>query len=191
MPNSVIDFLRTRKSAPMPLIGSPGPSEPDLQTILEVGCRVPDHEALAPWRFILYRGAGAAKAGEVLAQIQEARNGPLNAAQRERELSRFSRCPLGIGVVSSPTESLKAPEWEQFLSAGAVALNLVHAATALGYAANWVTGWYAGDAEAAAGLGARAGERFVGFVFIGTPRGDIPERVRPDWRAHTREFGAD
>jgi nitroreductase len=71
------------------------------------------------------------------------------------------------------------PEFEQLLSAGNVALNLVHAAFAMGFAANWVTRWYAFDAAAARMLGARDGERFVGFVQIGTPAAVIEDRPRP------------
>jgi len=42
-----------------------------------------------------------------------------------------------------------------------------------------VTRWYAYDAEAGEALGVRYGERFVGFVSIGTPTAVIEDRPRP------------
>ena len=71
----------------------------------------------------------------------------------------------------------------QLLSAANVAFNLEHAAFALGYAAQWNTRWFAYDEEAAAMLGARAGERFVGFIQIGTPAAVIEDRPRPPLEA--------
>ena len=103
----------------------------------------------------------------------------MDAASLEREQMRFLPPPLTIGVLSAPKPHPTVPEWEQFLSAGNVALNLVHAAFALGYAANWVSRWYSMDAEAARMLGAREGERFVAFVQIGTPVAAIEDRPRP------------
>ena len=94
---------------------------------------MPDHGRLEPWRFILYRGEARAKIGEKLAELAEKREGPLPEGRRQQELARFSRAPLVIGVISSPKEHPKIPQWEMFLSGGAAAMNLVLAANALGY----------------------------------------------------------
>lgn len=179
--DAVLAHLRRRKSALLPTLGEPGPSAAELAILMEIACRVPDHGVLMPWRFVLMRGSAREEAGERLAAIVERRAGPLDPAARRKELNRFTRAPLVVTVVSAPKADPKVPEWEQFLSAGAAAMNLLHAATALGYGANWVTGWYAEDAEASAMLGAGTGERIAGFVHVGTIRDETPERPRPDW----------
>lgn len=190
MNDAVLSFLRTRKSALLPTLGEPGPDEGQIGAVIEIAARVPDHGVLNPWRFILYRGDARMRVGEALAALQERRNGPLDPVSLKKELARFSRAPLVVGVVSSPKNDPKIPQWEQFLSGAAAAMNLVHAATALGFGANWVTGWYADDAEAARLLGAGEGERFVGFVHVGTIRADTPDRPRPDWRDLVSDWSA-
>lgn len=188
MNDTVISFLRQRKSALLPTLGEPGPDAETLGVMLEIAARVPDHGVLNPWRFILYKGEARLKAGEALATLQEKRGGPLDPVALKKELNRFSRAPLVVAVVSAPKADPKVPEWEQFLSAGAAAMNLVHAATACGFGANWVTGWYADDEEAAAILGAAPGERIIGFVHVGSIRGETPDRPRPDWRTLVSEW---
>ncbi len=183
MNEPVVDFLRARKSSLLPTLGEPGPSEDALARMFEIASRVPDHGNLSPWRFIVYSGEARHRVGERFAAMMERRHGPLDPVSRKKELVRFARAPLVIGVVSSPKDDPKIPEWEQFLSAGAAALNLVHAAIALGFGANWVTGWFSDDEEAARMLGAGPGERFAGFVHVGSITGETPERPRPDWRA--------
>lgn len=182
MNDSVLTFLRTRKSALLPTLGEPGPDADQIGAMLEIAARVPDHGVLAPWRFVLYRGDARIAVGEALAALQQRRNGPLDPIALKKELARFSRAPLVVGVLSAPKNEPKVPEWEQFLSAGAAAMNLVHAASALGFGANWVTGWYADDVEASRMLGAGEGERFVGFVHVGSLKAETPDRPRPDWR---------
>ena len=180
MSSSIIDFMLTRKSAPIPELNEPAPSDEEIRTMLTIASRVPDHGRLAPWRFILYRGAARDRIGEMLAARAEQREGPLTDGRRQQELARFSRAPLVIGVVSVPRENPKIPQWEMFLSGGAAAMNLVIAANALGYGTNWITNWYSDDEEGRRILGLAPQERVVGFVHIGTFSGDAPERPRPD-----------
>ncbi|MBX9454500.1 MAG: nitroreductase [Mesorhizobium sp.] len=180
MSSFVIDFMLARKSAPIPELNEPAPSDEEIRTMLTIASRVPDHGRLAPWRFILYRGAARDRIGEMLAARAEAREGPLTDGRRQQELARFSRAPLVIGVVSVPRENPKIPQWEMFLSGGAAAMNLVIAANALGYGTNWITNWYSDDEEGRRILGLAPQERVVGFVHIGTFSGDAPERPRPD-----------
>jgi nitroreductase len=179
---SVIDFLLTRNSAPIPDLKDPAPTDSEIETILTAASRVPDHGRLAPWRFILYRGDARAQVGEKLAELAESREGPLTEGRRNQELARFSRAPLVIGVISSPKENPKIPQWEMFLSGGAAAMNLVLAANALGYGTNWITNWYSDVEEGRAILGLAPHERVVGFVHIGSYEGTAPERPRPDVR---------
>jgi len=173
------DYLLTRRSVGAAFLKEPGPTPAELEQILTIGTRVPDHGKITPWRLVVIEGAAREQAGEKLAEIAARNNPGLDAAGIEIERQRFLPAPLTIGVISSPQEHPKVPEFEQLLSAGNVAFNLVHAAHALGFAASWVTRWYAFDAEAGAMLGLRAGERFVGFVQIGTPTVVIEDRPRP------------
>ncbi|MCT7375709.1 nitroreductase family protein [Chelativorans salis] len=179
MNQQVIDFMLARRSAPIHELAGPAPSDGEVEKMLKVATRVPDHGMLTPWRFILYRGEAREKVGQMLVNLAEAREGPLNEARRTQELTRFSRAPLVIGVISSPKESPKIPEWEMFLSGGMAAMNLIHAAGALGYHANMVTNWYSDVEEGRRILGLRPRERVVGFVHVGRHPGGTPDRPRP------------
>lgn len=180
MPSPIIDFLLTRNSAPIPELRAPAPSDTEIETMLRAATRVPDHGRLEPWRFIIYRGDARIEVGKKLAELAERREGPLAEGRRNQELARFSRAPLVIGVVSSPKPHAKIPQWEMFLSGGAAAMNLVIAANALGYGANWITNWYSDNEEGRALLGLAPHERVVGFIHIGSYDGPAPERPRPD-----------
>ncbi len=173
------DYLKTRRSVGIAFLREPGPSPEELDEILTIGTRVPDHGKLAPWRLVVLAGAARAAAGERLAEIARRRNSALDEASLDIERRQFLPAPVTIGVISSPRPSPKAPEVEQVLSAGNVCFNLSHAAFALGYAASWTNRWYGFDPEAQTMLGARGGERFVGFVHIGTPATAPEERERP------------
>jgi nitroreductase len=175
----MLDYLATRRSVGMAFLRDPGPNAEQLQQLLTIGTRVPDHGKLVPWRLILIEGEARARAGERLAEIAARRHPEYEAAALDVERQRFLPAPLTIGVLSTARHDAKIPELEQLLSAGSVAFNLVHAAFALGFAATWVTRWYAYDREAGEMLGARYGERFVGFVSIGTSVAKIEDRPRP------------
>ncbi|WP_420962334.1 nitroreductase family protein [Brucella sp. IR073] len=181
MTSPILDFLLQRSSTPISAIGEPGPSDTDIETMIRAAIRVPDHGRLTPWRFVLYRGAAREEVGRYLASLAEEREGPLPEARREQELKRFARAPLVIGVISSPVAHERIPEWEQFLSAGAAAMNLCIAANALGYATNWITNWYSSDEKGRQLLGLAPHERVAGFVHIGTCDMKVPERPRAEF----------
>ncbi|HHS82491.1 MAG TPA: nitroreductase [Devosia sp.] len=176
----LLKYLQTRRSVPLAFLEEPGPTREELDTLLEIGLRVPDHAKLNPWRLIIIEGEARRAVGEKLAGIVRGRNPELSEEKLEVERNWFLPAPLTIGVISSPVSHPKVVEIEQLLSAGAVALNLVHGANALGYAAHWVTRWFAHDAEAAAMLGAREGEQFVAFVHVGTPQTRLEDKPKPD-----------
>jgi Nitroreductase len=180
MASPVIDFLLSRASPPIHELKAPGPDDKEIELMLRAATRVPDHGKLEPWRFILYRGEAREKAGEALVGLMEALEGPQPEHRRAKERERFSRAPLVIGVISSPKPHPKIPEWEMFLSGGMVAMNLIIAATALGYGANLITNWYSSEPEGRRLLGLDPHERVVGFVHVGTFSGVVPERPRPD-----------
>ena len=175
----MLNYLLARRSVGMAFLKEPGPDAGELQQLLTIGTRVPDHGKLAPWRLVLIEGAARAEAGERLAAIAARRHPDYDAAALDVERHRFLPAPLTIGVISTARQHPKIPEFEQLLSAGNVAFNLMHAAFALGFAATWTTRWYALDSEAAEMLGARYGERFIGFVSIGTPSTVVEDRPRP------------
>ena len=188
MDKPVLDFLLARRSAPIQELSEPGPNAEEIETILRVATRVPDHGMLTPWRFILYRGESRVEVGEKLAELAEKLGGPLSDARRQQELTRFSRAPLVIGVVSSPKESIKFPEWEMFLSGAMVALNLMHAANALGFGTNMITNWYSDKEEGRRILGLAPHERVIGFVHIGSHPRNTPDRPRPDVAGLVSEY---
>ncbi len=188
MSNPVLDFMLSRRSAPIDEMTGPGPSDEEIATMLQVATRVPDHGRLAPWRFILYRGESRERVGEMLAELAEKREGPLPELRLEKERTRFSRAPLVIGVVSVPQDNPKIPQWEMLLSGAAAAMNLVIAANALGYRTNWISNWYAEDAEGRRLLGLAPHESAIGFIHIGRHEGEVPDRPRPDPAALTSEY---
>jgi nitroreductase len=173
------DYLKTRRSVGIAFLKEPGPNAEELEQILTIATRVPDHGKLAPWRLVLIEGDARIRAGEKLAEIAKRNNPALDETSMDLERRQFLPAPLTIGVVFSPRQSTKAPELEQLLSAGNVCFNLVNAAFAFGYAASWVTRWFGFDVAAQQMLGARGGERFVGFVHIGTPAITPDDRERP------------
>lgn len=178
MPDA-LDLLRTRKSISAPFLTAPPPSDAQLAEILTIASRVPDHGKLTPWRFILFKGDAGLKAGEVLAKVYAAKNPEADEKKLEEERKRLAQAPLVVAVVSRAAPHPKIPEIEQLLSAGNAAMNVVLAAHALGYAAQWTTGWIAYDEEAGRILGLKLGERFVGFIHIGTPTAPPTDRPRP------------
>jgi nitroreductase len=175
----MIDLLRTRRSVPPRLLQAPGPSADEITTLLEIASRVPDHGKLAPWRFILFEGEGLDKAGEVIARVYAADNPDADEKRLKAERERLASAPVVIAVVSRAAPHVKIPEWEQVLSAGAVAMNLTIAANAMGYATSWLTEWYAYDRRVLDLLGLAPHERIAGFVHIGTPVERQTDRPRP------------
>src|SRR5437899_12530543 len=174
-----IELLKTRRSMKPREMTGPGPSPAEIETILTIGARVPDHGKLAPWRFILFEGDARARAGEIISRVFAKKNPQASPADIEIEKKQLTDAPLVIGVVSFTRPQPKVPPWEQELSAGASAMNIVTAATALGYRACWLTGWFAFDRDVMDGLGLKADEKFAGFIHIGTVVKPNEDRPRP------------
>ncbi len=176
----LFDYLSTRRSIPAPQMKEPGPSKAEIESILTLASRVPDHGKLAPWRFIVYRGGDRASIGERLAEIAASRTPGLSPEMRDIERARLTRAPVVIAVVSTAAEHVKIPVWEQQLSAGAVCLNLFMAANAHGFAANWLSEWFAYDDDAKHVLGVQPEEKVAGFLYIGSTDFPQTDRPRPD-----------
>lgn len=150
--NENLNALLTRRSTSVRDLTAPAPFDAELELILRAATRVPDHGKLAPWRIVVLRGEGAAKLGDLAADIYMRNTPQAEEKHREHERQRFLRAPLCLAVIATPVESIKAPDWEQYLSAGAVCMNILHAAHALGYGGKWLTEWVAYDAEILAAL---------------------------------------
>jgi nitroreductase len=174
-----IELLKLRRSVKPREMSGPGPSPAELETVLTVGARVPDHGKLTPWRFIVFEGDARVRAGEVIAKVFALKNPQAAPADIEIEKHRLTDAPLVIGVVSFTKPHPKVPPWEQELSAGASAMNIVTAATALGYGACWLTGWFAFDRDVLDGLGLKADEKLAGFIHIGRASKASQDRPRP------------
>lgn len=174
-----IELLKTRRSVKPREMTGPGPSPAELETILTIGARVPDHGKLAPWRFIIFEGDGRQRAGDVIAKVFARKNPGAPAADVETERKRLTDAPLVIGIVSFTKPHPKVPAFEQELSAGASAMNIVTAATALGYGACWLTGWFSFDRDVLDCLGLKPDEKLAGLVHIGTPTKPSEDRPRP------------
>jgi nitroreductase len=178
MPDA-LQMLKTRRSVkPMELTG-PAPNQAEIDTLLGIASRVPDHGKLTPWRFIVFTGDARLTAGAIIAEAFRADRPDATPEQIEFERQRLARAPLVIAVVSRAGPHAKIPEWEQQLSAGASAMSLVLAAHAMGYAASWITEWYAYERRVLDALGITANERIAGFVHIGRPAKPPEERERP------------
>src|SRR5437879_6185643 len=174
-----IELLKIRRSVKPREMSPPGPSPAELETILTIGARVPDHGKLTPWRFIVFEGDARVRAGEVIAKVFARKNPSATADEIDVEKRRLTDAPLVIGVVSFTRPHPKVPAWEQELSAGASAMNIVTAATALGYGACWLTGWFAFDRDVLDRLGLKADEKLAGFIHIGTQTKPSEDRPRP------------
>ena len=177
---SLRDYLSTRRSIPAFQMMEPGPGKSEIEEMLKLASRVPDHGKLAPWRFIVFRGEERARISAELAKMALAAKPDLSAEMIAVENSRLTRAPVVIAVVSTAAPHFKIPEWEQIMSAGAVCLNLLMAANALGYSSNWLTEWFAFDEKAYPLLGVKPGEKIAGFIHIGSPQVPPTERPRPE-----------
>ncbi len=177
----MLEALVTRRSVRPTMFQAPGPKADELSQILTIAARSPDHKKLAPWRFVVFEGEGRRRAGEIFAaacQVEEADIPSEIRLATERE--RFMRAPLVVALISSIAEKPGVPEWEQTLSAGAVGMNLCHAANAMGYATCWLTEWMAYSPGVAKAFELADRERVAGFIYIGTPTELQDDRPRPD-----------
>jgi nitroreductase len=177
--SEVIDFLLERRSALSKDIKAPGPGDEQLETILKIASRVPDHGKLAPWRFIVIRGDARMAFGQVLASAYENAVAEPDESRKRAEAQRFAMAPVIVAVVSREVIHIKIPHWEQILSTGAVCQNLLLAANALGFAAQWTSDWLAYDDQVLAALGLVEGEKIAGFVYLGSTDEKLEDRRRP------------
>lgn len=169
-------LLARRRSSSAQFLTAPGPSAEELEELLRLAARVPDHGKLFPWRFIVLEGEAKAALVKQLEQLAPTQPAPDKALAA---LAKLRSPPLTVAVISRVIEC-NIPEWEQIMSAGAVCTTFLIAADAMGYGSNWITDWYAYDGAATALLCLEPGERVAGFIHLGTPSEPPLERVRPE-----------
>ncbi|KQR11577.1 MULTISPECIES: nitroreductase family protein [Xanthomonas] len=183
-----LQALDARRSVPSKQLGEPGPDEDTLLRMLTSAVRVPDHGKLVPFRFLRISGDARHALGDFLAERTQAADPLAPPAVVEKDHNRFSDAPLAIVVIASLRPEHKVPEQEQLLTAGCVCFALLQAAQAHGFGAQWLTAWMAYDPAVSGYLGLGENERIAGFIHIGTPRMQVPERERPDPRALLRDW---
>lgn len=185
-----LSLLKSRRSVAPQFLAAPGPDAQQIETLLTIAARVPDHGKLAPWRFVLFAGEARRQAGDVIAAAFRRRNpdAPDDKVAFERE--RLAQAPLVVAVVSQAGDHPKIPAWEQELSAGAVCMNLLIAAEAMGFSGSWLTNWFSYDRAVLDAFGLAAGERIAGFVHLGTAQARPTDRERPALSAIVSHYGA-
>jgi nitroreductase len=186
--DSVLHFLSVRRSSIALKLESPGPTRQQLEQILTIAARVPDHRRLSPFRFIVIEGERRISLGNICADLATRANPELPEALIAQEQARFMRAPLVVAVVYSPKDDGKTPEWEQTLACGACCYNMLLAAKASGFGAQWITEWLAYDRDVAAALGLLDHERIAGFIYIGSNKESLKERARPELSDLTTYF---
>lgn len=184
--SSPLSLLATRRSGKPREMIAPGPDAAQLETILTIAARTPDHKKLVPWRFVVIDNRE--KLAALLAEAFRAERAAAEGVDLGKLTAFAHDAPTLVAVMSAPDPLSRVPLWEQQLSAGAACMNLLHAAHALGFVASWITGWAAFSPAVAAGIG-EPGERIAGFLFIGSPAAAIEDRPRPALEAVVRHWG--
>lgn len=174
-----MEFLNQRQSVPSKWLTNPGPDPAQMALLLQTALRVPDHGVLQPFRLLTISGAARLRLGELLAEHWLCLHPDADAATLDKERGRFAHAPLIVTVIGKVIPAQRIPEQEQLLSAGCVCYNLLLGAQALGFGAQWLTGWAAYDRHIATTLGLIEHERVLGFIHIGTAQGTAPDRPRP------------
>jgi nitroreductase len=179
-------FLKSRRSNMTKAMTGPGPSAEQLSELLEIAARVPDHRKLGPWRFVIFKGQAREDFGKTIASAFMADNPDMPLDRSVFEGARLMRAPTVVAIISSPVKcSRGTPEWEQVLSSGAVCYNLLLAAQSAGFAAQWLTEWFAYDARVNEKLGLEPSEKVAGYIYIGTTETPSTPRARPDVSVRT------
>jgi len=185
--SSALSLLETRRSGKPRDLGAPGPSSEELERILTIAMRTPDHGKIAPWRFVIVGKGQRQQLAELVAQALPEHDPDATSAHYAKAQEFCQQAPVMIVFISSPIQGHKIPVWEQELSCGAVGMNLLQAAHALGYVGGWITGWQAYSPRVTRAF-CKEGERIAGFIFLGTPQSPLEERPRPALSDHVSQW---
>lgn len=186
--SSLLAHLASRRSGKARDMIAPGPDAAQLRDIIGLALRTPDHGKLAPWRIVTVADDQRDTLAKLLKQAWVAEN-PGAAGMDLSALDQFAhQAPTLLVLLSTPVRDSKVPLWEQQMSAGAVGMNLLHAAHAHGFVGSWLTGWAAYSREVASAFGVADGDTIVGYFFLGTPSKSLEERPRPDYDDVVRQW---
>lgn len=185
--SSALSLLETRRSGKPRDLVAPGPSQEELDRILTIAMRTPDHGKIAPWRFVVVRPNQRQQLADLLARALPEHDPDATSAHYSKALEFAHQAPVMIALISSPIQGHKIPVWEQELSCGAVGMNLLQAAHAMGYVGGWITGWQAYSPRVSRAF-CQDGERIAGFIFLGTPGNPLEERPRPSLDDHVSDW---
>ncbi|PCH59244.1 MAG: nitroreductase [SAR86 cluster bacterium] len=168
---NALHALQTRTSVPK--LCDPIPSDEELGNIFKSALRAADHSVLRPWRFLLIKAESRQKLGDLFVKASLKANPEFSLEKQEKIRNKPLRAPLIVVSISCYEPHAKVPEIEQDLSAGAATQNMLVAAYAQNIGAIWRTGPMAYDATVKQGLGLKANEKIIGFVYMGTINGAI------------------
>lgn len=187
--SSALSLLRTRRSGRPRDMVAPGPSAEQLESILAIAARTPDHGKLTPWRFVVIADDQRESFAELLVAALAAEDPQAGDSHFDKARQFAHQGAALVVLLSAPVDHPKIPQWEQILSCGAAGMNLLHAVHALGFVGGWLTGWQAYSPTVTRAL-CEDGERIAGFLFIGTPGFDLVERPRPSAQEVVRNWKA-
>jgi nitroreductase len=185
--SSPLSLLGTRRSGRVREMVGPGPTSEQLKQMLVIASRTPDHGKLVPWRFVIVEEAQRLEFAQLLHRALNDNHPDATAAHHDKADDFAGGGEALVVLISAPVEDHKIPVWEQQLSCGSVAMNLLHAAHALGFVGSWLSGWAAYDPTVRRAF-CLGNERIAGFFFFGSPGVPLAERPRPELSAVVRRW---
>ncbi|MEM7568764.1 MAG: nitroreductase [Pseudomonadota bacterium] len=178
--STTLNLLKTRRSGKSKTMSAPGPNAEEVEALISIGLRVPDHGKIAPWRFVVIEGDDQSRFSAALTALYKAEK-PDAPALELKAIEDFPlAAPTLIAVLSRVNHERTIPAWEQELSAGAACQNMLIAAHAMGYHGQWLTGWSAYADGVTALLGGEPSDKVAGYLFFGTVQEALKERPRPE-----------
>jgi nitroreductase len=184
--NDALTLLSSRASATK--LADPAPPAELLDRVLAAALRAPDHGALRAFRVLVIEGAARKGFGELMAASAKRGNPALDEAGLEATRKKAERAPMILVVVCPPKAHPKVPEIEQVITAGCLAHTILLGLQAEGFGAMWRTGPAAYDPGVKEGLGLRAEDHIVGFVYVDTPAGEPPALPRPSTKDYVTRW---
>jgi nitroreductase len=186
--SSPLEYLMSRRSGRAREMVGPGPTADQLAAMLEIAARTPDHGKLSPWRFVIVADDNRSALADLLRRALDENQPEATDAHRHKADEFAHHGEALVVLLSSPVHGHKVPVWEQELSVGAAAMNLLHAVHAHGFVGSWLTGWAAYDPLVRDAFCTGPHERIAGFFFIGSPGRPLEERPRPPSQAVVRSW---
>jgi nitroreductase len=177
--SSLASYLDSRRSGRPHNMVAPGPGDAQIKQIVQTALRTPDHGKLAPWRVVSVASDQRMQLADGFKTAYLRAKPDAGRVELEGMETMAHEAPSLLVLLFSPVESTKIPLWEQQLSCGAFAMNILHAAHAMGFVGGWITGWPAYN-EDVRDLFGSAPETVAGFLYLGTSNIELTERPRPE-----------